>query len=487
MSLDTQRNFVDGRYLANESGECFDVFNPATNEVSYQVEIADEKVLAETIESAKRGFAQWSAMAPIERSRILLKAVALLRERNDELAAIEVADTGKPWQEASVVDVVTGADSIEFFAGLAAGIEGNQQQVGEDFYYTRREPLGICAGIGAWNYPLQIACWKAAPALACGNAMIFKPSEETPKGALKLAEIFIEAGMPPGVFNVIQGDGAVGAWLTNHPDIAKVSFTGEVGTGKKVMAAAAANLKEVTMELGGKSPLVIFDDADLEQAVSAAMLGNFYTQGEICTNGTRVFVHRSIHDQFLARLKERVEQNIIAGDPMNPDTNFGALISAKHQQLVMDYINKGKEEGATLLCGGHTLSPENSPNGYFVAPTVFTDCHDDMTICREEIFGPVMSVLVFDDEDEVIRRANDTRLGLAAGVFTRDITRAHRVIHQMQAGICWINAYGASPAEMPVGGYKLSGIGRENGLATLNHYTQLKAVYVGLAPLESPF
>ncbi|MCO1335070.1 betaine-aldehyde dehydrogenase [Microbulbifer sp. OS29] len=487
MSLEKQRNFVDGHYLANESGECFDVVNPATNEVSYQVEVADNKVLSETIESAKRGFAQWSAMAPIERSRILLKAVALLRERNDELAAIEVADTGKPWQEASVVDVVTGADSIEFFAGLASGIEGNQQQVGEDFYYTRREPLGICAGIGAWNYPLQIACWKAAPALACGNAMIFKPSEETPKGALKLAEIFIEAGMPPGVFNVIQGDGAVGAWLTNHPDIAKVSFTGEVGTGKKVMAAAASSLKEVTMELGGKSPLVIFDDADLEQAVSAAMLGNFYTQGEICTNGTRVFVHRSIHGQFLERLKERTEQNIIVGDPMNPDTNFGALISAKHQQLVMDYINKGKEEGATLLCGGHRLSPENAPNGYFVAPTVFTDCHDDMTICREEIFGPVMSVLVFDDEDEVIRRANDTRLGLAAGVFTRDITRAHRVIHQMQAGICWINAYGASPAEMPVGGYKLSGVGRENGLATLNHYTQLKAVYVGLAPLESPF
>ncbi|WP_226646464.1 betaine-aldehyde dehydrogenase [Microbulbifer variabilis] len=487
MSLEKEQNFVDGRSLANESGECFDVFNPATNEVSYRVEVADDKVLNEAIESAKRGFSQWSAMAPIERSRILLKAVAILRERNDELAAIEVADTGKPWQEASVVDVVTGADSIEFFAGVAAGIEGNQQQVGEDFYYTRREPLGICAGIGAWNYPLQIACWKAAPALACGNAMIFKPSEETPKGALKLAEIFIEAGMPPGVFNVIQGDGSVGAWLTNHPDIAKVSFTGEVGTGKKVMASAASNLKEVTMELGGKSPLVIFEDADLEQAISAAMLGNFYTQGEICTNGTRVFVHRSIHDQFLARLKERIEKNIVAGDPMNPDTNFGALISAKHQQLVMDYINKGKEEGATLLCGGHTLSPGNSPNGYFVAPTVFTDCNDDMTICREEIFGPVMSVLVFDDEDEVIRRANDTRLGLAAGVFTRDITRAHRVIHQMQAGICWINAYGASPAEMPVGGYKLSGIGRENGLATLNHYTQLKAVYVGLAPLESPF
>ncbi|MCH9692432.1 MAG: betaine-aldehyde dehydrogenase [Gammaproteobacteria bacterium] len=487
MTSEKKQSFVHGHYLANENGEYFDVLNPATNEVIYQVEVADNKVLSAAIDSAKHGFQRWSNMTPSERSRILLKAVQLLRERNDELAAIEVIDTGKPWQEARAVDVATGADSIEFFAGLAAGIEGNQQQVGEDFYYSRREPLGICAGIGAWNYPLQIACWKAAPALASGNAMIFKPSEETPKGALKLAEIFIEAGMPPGVFNVIQGDGKVGAWLSEHPDIAKISFTGEVSTGQKVMAAAASSLKEVTMELGGKSPLVIFDDADLEQAVSAAMLGNFYTQGEICTNGTRVFVQRAVYDQFLEQLKARVENNIIIGDPMHPETNFGALISAKHRQLVLDYIHKALEEGATLLCGGHSLTPDNAPNGNFVAPTVFVDCRDDMAICREEIFGPVMSVLVFDDEDEVIRRANDTRLGLAAGVFTRDIKRAHRVIHKIQAGICWINAYGASPAQMPVGGYKLSGIGRENGLATLNHYTQLKAVYIGLAPLESPF
>lgn len=487
MALPRYSNFVDGSYMSNETKETFDVRNPATAEIIYQVELADEKIKLQAIESAKRGFAIWSAMSGIERSRILLNAVALLRERNDVLAKIEVLDTGKPWQEASVVDVVTGADSIEFFAGLAPSIEGNQQQLGDDFYYTRREPLGICAGVGAWNYPLQIACWKAAPALASGNAMIFKPSEETPLGALKLAEIFIEAGLPAGVFNVVQGAGEVGAWLSHHEEIAKVSFTGEVATGKKVMAGAATNLKDVTMELGGKSPLIIFDDADIDSAVSAATLGNFYTQGEICTNCTRVFVHKSIYLEFVEKLVDRVSKNVIAGDPLDPKTNFGALISEKHQKSVLDYIKKGIAEGATLLYGGEVLAPDNSPKGYFVKPTIFSDCHDDMTIVREEIFGPVMSILTFDDEDEVIRRANDTEFGLAAGVFTKDITRAHRVIACMQAGICWINSYGYSPAEMPVGGYKQSGIGRENGLSTLNQYTQLKSVYVGMTPLESPF
>ncbi len=481
------RNFVDGDYRSNSSGETFAVINPATGKVAYEAEVVDESIRQAAIASAQRGFEEWSAMTGMQRSRILQKAVALLRERNDELAAIEVEDTGKPWQEASVVDVVTGADSIEFFAGLAPAIEGNQQSLGEDFYYTRREPLGICAGIGAWNYPLQIACWKSAPALACGNSMIFKPSEETPHGALKLAEIFIEAGVPAGVFNVVLGDAVVGAWLTGHPDIAKVSFTGEVNTGKQVMAASASSLKEVTMELGGKSPLIIFEDADLDEAVSAAMLGNFYTQGEICTNGTRVFVHRSVYDTFVEKLLARTRDNIVAGDPMDPDTNFGALISAKHHQVVMNFIQSGLEEGATLLHGGKPLSPAAVPDGYFVEPTIFTDCRDDMTIVRNEIFGPVMALLTFDDEAEAIRRANDTTYGLAAGVYTRDIRRAHRVIQRLQAGICWINSYGLSPAEMPVGGYKLSGIGRENGMETLRHYTQLKSVYVGMTPLESPF
>lgn len=487
MTTPVYENFINGHFLKNQSGDTFAVKNPATDEVIYHVEIADEFIQNAAIESANQGFAAWSAMTPIERSRILLKAVAILRERNDELAKVEVLDTGKPWQEAECVDVETGADVIEYFAGLAPAQVGQQQMVGNDFYYTRKEPLGICAGIGAWNYPLQIACWKSGPALAAGNAVIFKPSEETPLGAIKLAEIFIEAGVPAGVFNVVQGAAEVGQWLTANPNIEKVSFTGEVGTGKKVMASAAGSLKDVTMELGGKSPLLVFDDADVSQAVSAAMLGNFYTQGEICTNCTRIYVHKNVYQQFIDELKTRTEQNIIAGDPMDPEVNLGALISKKHQELVLGYIDKGIQEGATLLTGGKALSPASAPNGYFVEPTVFVDCKDDMTIVKEEIFGPVMSVLVFDDEDDVIQRANDTHLGLAAGVFTKDIQRAHRVIHQLQAGICWINSYGNSPAEMPVGGYKQSGIGRENGIETLDHYTQTKSIYVGMSNIESPF
>ncbi|MEH6610775.1 MAG: betaine-aldehyde dehydrogenase [Halioglobus sp.] len=481
------QSYIHGRSFANLNGNTFPVVNPGTGKLIYEVEIADEGVLQASLESAEQGFLVWSAMSTVERSRVLSRAVSLLRERNDELAAVEVRDTGKPWQEAVAVDVVSGADAIEYFAALATSVEGTQQDLGGDFFYTRREPLGVCAGIGAWNYPLQIACWKSAPALACGNAMIFKPSEETPLGAIKLAEIFVEAGVPPGVFNVVQGAAEVGQWLTHNPGIAKVSFTGEVGTGQKVMAAAATSLKHVTMELGGKSPLIVFEDAHLEEAVSAAMLGNFYTQGEICTNCTRVFLHEDIFQPFVDRLLARTRANIKVGDPMDPQTNFGALISAEHRDLVLGYIAKGLAEGATLSEGGHALQPETVEEGFFVAPTIFTACTDDMTIVREEIFGPVMSILTFSDEEEVICRANNVDTGLAAGVFTRDIQRAHRVTHRLEAGICWINSYGLSPVEMPVGGYKLSGIGRENGRVTLDHYTQLKSVYVGMSPIESPF
>jgi betaine-aldehyde dehydrogenase len=487
MALPRYQNFINGRYLANQTGEFIDVINPATAEVIYQVEIADDSIKSAAIESAKAGFATWSALTAIERTRLLNRASALLRERNDELAHIEVLDTGKPWQEAECVDVASGADAIEYFAGLASSIVGQQQSVGADFYYTRKEPLGICAGIGAWNYPLQIACWKSAPALACGNSMIFKPSEETPLGALKLAEIFIDAGLPAGVFNVVQGGADIGQWLASHSEIEKISFTGEVATGKKVMRSASENLKDVTMELGGKSPLIVFDDADIVEAVSAAMLGNFYTQGEICTNCTRVYLHQNISSEFLAQLKVRIENNINIGDPLDSKVNFGALISAKHQQQVLDCIAEGIAEGAELLTGGRALRPSSAPNGYFVEPTVFINCEDNMSIVQEEIFGPVMSVLIFNDEDEVITRANATNLGLAAGIFTQDIQRAHRVIHQLKAGICWINSYGLSPVEMPVGGYKQSGIGRENGLETLHQYTQTKSIYMGMSKLESPF
>ncbi|NNN98347.1 betaine-aldehyde dehydrogenase [Vibrio sp. B1-2] len=485
--MEIQSLYINGTLRSATSGERFDTYNPATGEVIARLQHASANDIEQAITSAKQGFAVWSRMTATERSRILLKAVKILRERNDELAVLEVLDTGKPIQEANCVDIATGADVIEYFANLAPSLQGEQQQLNEhQFFYTRREPLGICAGIGAWNYPIQIAMWKSAPALAAGNVMIFKPSEETPLSALKLAEIFSEAGVPDGVFNVVQGDYRVGQMLTAHPDIAKVSFTGESGTGKTVMADSARSLKSVTMELGGKSPLIIFDDAKLDQAVSAAMVANFYTQGEVCTHGTRVFVHDSLYDAFVAQLKLRTEQLVI-GDPMDINTQIGALISKPHLNKVLTAIEQAKASQATLLTGGYQVTDNGLNKGNFVAPTVFIDCTDDMAHVQQEIFGPVMSVLKFSDEDEVIARANGTQYGLAAGVFTQNLSRAHRVIHQLQAGICWINTWGDSPAEMPVGGYKHSGIGRENGIETLKHYTQTKSILVELDDFASPY
>ncbi|KJY82709.1 betaine-aldehyde dehydrogenase [Vibrio galatheae] len=485
--MQIKSQFINGKACQATSNETFTTLNPATGEVLAEIGHASAADLTQAIESAKKGFKVWSAMSPTQRSRILLKAVAILRERNDELAALEVADTGKPLQEAIAVDIATGADVIEYFAGLAPSMQGEQQPLSEtQFFYTRREPLGICAGIGAWNYPIQIAMWKSAPALAAGNVMIFKPSEETPLTAIKLAEIFTQAGVPDGVFNVLQGDHRVGQMLTAHPEIAKVSFTGESGTGKLVMADSAKTLKQVTMELGGKSPMIVFDDAKLDDAVSAAMVANFYTQGEVCTHGTRVFVHESIHDAFVEQLKQRAEKLII-GDPMCMETQIGALISREHLSKVLSAIEGAKKSGATLLTGGYQVTDNGLDKGNFVAPTVFIDCEDDMPHVQGEIFGPVMSVLKFNDESEVIARANNTDFGLAAGVFTQNISRAHRVIHQLEAGICWVNTWGDSPAEMPVGGYKHSGIGRENGPETLRHYTQTKSVLVELGGYESPY
>ena len=471
-------SFVNGLPV-HGSGERFDTFNPAHGTVIAGVYDSDEADVNAAVAAAEAGFHIWSAMTGTERGRILHRAAQLLRERNDTLAALEVQDTGKPWQEACVVDVASGADCIEYFAGAAATLAGAQYPLKNAFAYTRREPLGVCVGIGAWNYPLQIACWKSAPALAAGNAMIFKPSELTPMTAVKLAEIYLEAGVPPGVFNVLQGRGSTGALLAAHPGVAKVSVTGSIPTGKRVMASAAATLKRVTMELGGKSPLIVFDDADFEQAVTAAMMANFDTQGEICTNGTRVFVQRGIADKFLARLKERTLL-LRVGDPTDPDTEVGALISAAHRDKVLGYMAQGVAGGATLVCGGTAVTVAGCENGNFVAPTIFADCSDGMAIVQEEIFGPVMALLVFDDEAEVIQRANATRFGLAAGVFTRDGARGHRVAARLKAGICWINNYNITPIEIPFGGAGESGIGHENSMVALEHYTQLKTVYVEL-------
>ena len=484
--MQTLQSYIDGRFTAAQSGEVFDNINPATGALISKVEVALEPEINKAIVAAEKGFRLWSAMSGVERGRILNKTAHLLRARNRELAELEVRDTGKPIQEAEAVDVASGADCLEYFAGVAGSLRGEQIALNNAFVYTRREPIGVCAGIGSWNYPIQIACWKAAPALACGNAMIFKTSELTPTTPVKLAEIFTEAGLPDGVFNVVHGDARTGTLLSSDPRVAKVSLTGSIGVGKKILAAAAASMKRTTMELSGKSALIVFADADLHQAVSAAMLGNFYTQGEICTNCTRVYVHAGIHDRFIELLAARTAK-LVVGDPMAPGTQVGALISRVHMDRVLGYVASGKAEGATLVSGGERVDAGALAHGNYVRPAIFSDCTDDMKIVREEIFGPVMSVLRFQDEDEVVTRANATRFGLAAGLFTRDLSRAHRVAAKLEAGICWINNYNITPIEMPFGGIKESGLGHENGQAAIEHYTQLKSVYVELGNVQCPY
>ncbi|WP_420860912.1 betaine-aldehyde dehydrogenase [Algirhabdus cladophorae] len=478
----TASHFIDGKYVEDTDGGRIPVVYPATGEVIATVYSATPAIIDMALNSAKRAQVQWAKMTGTERGRVLRRAAEIMRERNHDLSVLETYDTGKPYQETSVVDATSSAEALEYFGGLAGSLTGEHIQLGEDFVYTVREALGVCVGIGAWNYPTQIAGWKGAPALACGNAMVFKPSETTPLCALKVAEILHEAGAPAGVYNVIQGLGDVGAALVTDDRVDKVSLTGSVPTGRKVYAAAAAGIKHVTMELGGKSPILIFDDADLENAVSGAILGNFYSTGQVCSNGTRVYVQKGIKDAFVKRLCERLNDAII-GDPMDPDTSFGPMVSERQMKIVLDYIQIGQDEGATLAYGGKRLEQD----GFYLQPTVFTDVTDDMRIAREEIFGPVLSVLEFENEAEAIARANDTEFGLAAGVFTADLTRGHRVAAAFEAGTCYINTYNLAPVEAPFGGSKASGVGRENSKNAINHYSQMKSVYVAMGDVEAPF
>ncbi len=476
-------HFVDGAYVEDTSGAVIDVIYPATGEVIAQVREATPAVTGRALAAAARAQKEWASRKPVDRARVLQRAAAIIRERNRELSVLETLDTGKPLQETLVADASSGADALEYFAGLAPTVTGETIPLGRDFAYTIREPLGVCVGIGAWNYPTQIACWKAAPALAFGNAMVFKPSETTPLCALKIAGIFVEAGLPPGLFNVVQGRGAVGAALVTDPRVAKVSLTGSVPTGRKVYAMAADGVRHVTMELGGKSPLVIFDDASLEDAVGGALMANFYSAGQVCSNGTRVFVQKGIKERFLSRVTARARA-IRLGDPLDEATQMGPLASAAQRDKVLAYIAAGRAEGARLVTGGGRGAMNT---GFYVEPTVFADVTDGMTIAREEIFGPVMCVLDFTDEDEAVARANATEFGLSAGVFTADLARGHRMAAALQAGTTWINAYNLTPVEAPFGGTKMSGVGRENSRAAIEHYTQVKSVYVNLGPVEAPY
>ncbi len=483
----TASHYVGGYYHNDSEGEAFSSFHPASEEAIADLHAASDSIVDKAVETATTAQLEWAQTPGIERGRILLKASEIVRRRNDEIARVETLDTGKAIQETLYVDAVSAADNLEYFGHIAATLTGEHIPVdNKSFAYTLREPLGVCAAMGAWNYPIQVASWKAAPALALGNALIFKPSEETPLSALLLAECLSEAGLPGGLFNVVQGKGDVGAKLTTHPGISKVTLTGSVPTGSKIMQAASSSLKHLSLELGGKSPLIIFDDAHLENAVSGAIMANFYSTGQVCSNGTRVFVQSGIRDKFVDRLVERTRA-IKLGDPLDPETQMGPMISKRQFDIVMSYVEKGKNEGAELLTGGNPVALQGLEKGNFIEPAIFSNVTDDMIIAREEIFGPVLSLLDFEDEEGVIARANNTDFGLAAGIFTSDIARGHRVIARLEAGTTYINNFNLTPVGVPFGGYKKSGIGRENAHHAIESYSQIKSVLVELGDVEAPY
>ncbi|CAH8465774.1 unnamed protein product [Schistosoma bovis] len=433
---------------------------------------------------------QWIDLPLLERAKILRKVGDLVRAETNWLAELETLDTGKPLWEARA-DIEACADSFELFAGFIPSFVGTHSPVPPNpgsFYYTRREPFGLCAGIGAWNFPFQMAVWKSVPALAAGNSFIFKPSPLTPLTAIRLHELYKLAGCPENLYQVVLGGVEIGQALVNHALVRKVSFTGSVAGGRSVLQCAAERIVPSTLELGGKSPLIIMSDANLDEAVKGTLMANFYTQGQVCSNAARVFVHRSIAASFTQKLIESVKQ-ILVGDPFNPKVSMGALISPEHRQKVHNYIKSAISEGATLLYGGEKIkfkvSNLNSDN--FITPCILTNCHDNMKVVKEEIFGPVITLLEFDTEEEVVRRSNDSEFGLAGGVFTQNLATAHRIASQLQCGSIYINSYNVYPPGIPFGGYKLSGFGRENSFDTLMAYSQLKSIYVEGGSLPYPF
>ena len=476
--MDICRSLIGGQPVGSSQPPIDKVY-PATGEVIARIEPADEAMLNQAVAIAAEAQKDWAARSGADRSAVLNRAAQLLRDRNDALSRLEVQDVGKCYGEAVSADVPSGADAMAYFAALAATETGDMHRYPDAIAYTERVPLGVCAGIGAWNYPVQIACWKAAPALAAGNAFILKPSEMTPLTSHMVAEALKDAGLPDGLFQILHGDYNIGRAICEHPGIAKISLTGGVDTGRLIMAQSAATLKKVTLELGGKSPLLVFADADFDLAVQTALDANFYTAGEVCSNATRVFVEASIAAEFEAALVERARA-LRVGDPMSEDVQLGALISEPHLNKVLDYVALGQAEGARLATGGKRVHPQGFEAGYFMEPTILADCRDDMRVVQEEIFGPVMSVLTFESEEEAIERANGTQFGLGAGLITQDLGRAHRVANQLVSGNVWVNSYNLLPPGLPFGGARQSGFGRENSAYSLEAYSEVKTTYIQL-------
>jgi acyl-CoA reductase-like NAD-dependent aldehyde dehydrogenase len=481
---DTVRNrlWIANEWLDARSGATFPTHNPATGDVITQVAEARSEDVDHAVQAAREAMANpdWRRMNPHKRSRLLWKLADALEANADELAALETADNGKPYFESRKVDLPSIVENFRYFAGMADKVQGTTIPVSGPFFnYTVREPVGVVGIITPWNFPLSLAAWKVAPALACGNAVVLKPAEQTPLTALRLGELAAEVGFPPGVLNVVPGFGpTAGAALVRHPGVDAIAFTGSTAVGKTVMRDAAETLKKVSLELGGKSPNIVFSDASLKDAVRGASTGIFYGMGEVCAAGSRVLVERSVYDDFVDQLAARANQMTV-GDPMESTTRLGAIVSEEQLDRVMGYVEAGKSDGARLVTGGERTTVNGKGN--FVTATVFADVDPGMKIAQEEIFGPVVAVLPFEDVDDAVVKANQTMYGLAAGIWTRDVGKAHRVASEIQAGTVWINTYNQYDSGSPFGGYKQSGFGRDLGWeAALEKYTQVKSVWVAL-------
>jgi aldehyde dehydrogenase (NAD+) len=471
--------FIGGKWVPAASGKTFETIHPATEEVICEVAEGDKEDVAAAVDAARDAFdnGPWATMDARDRGALMYKLADLIEEEADELAALETLDNGKPISDSRAADIPLVIDCLRYYAGWADKIEGRTIPVrGEYFTYTRREPVGVVGQIIPWNFPALMVAWKWGPALAAGCTIVMKPAEQTPLTCLRMARLAQKAGIPDGVINVVPGFGpTAGDAVVKHPGIDKVAFTGELATAKLIQRNAAETMKRLTFELGGKSPNVIFADADLDSAIEGAHFGLYFNQGQCCCAGSRLFVEERVHDEVIDRLKDKNADRKV-GDPFDPETQQGPQVDEAQFDKILQYVEYGKKDGAKMITGGKRVGNK----GYFVEPTLFANVTDDMRIAREEIFGPVMSVLKFKNVDEIIRRSNDTNFGLAAAVWTRDVAKAHRYASKVRAGTVWINCYDVFDAAAPFGGFKQSGLGRELGEAGLANYTELKTVTVSM-------
>jgi aldehyde dehydrogenase (NAD+) len=480
VAVSATKLLIDNRWIASESGKTFATVNPSTGEEICQVSEADAADVEKAVQAARTAFelGPWRKMPASERGRLLHRLADLIENNADELAKLESLDNGKPVSVAKAVDVAATVACYRYFAGWADKVQGKTIPIdGPFFCYTRHEPVGVVGQIIPWNFPMLMQAWKLAPALATGNTVVMKPAEQTPLSALRIGELIVEAGFPAGVVNLLPGFGpTAGAAIASHMDVDKVAFTGSTEVGHLIMEAAAkSNLKRVTLELGGKSPNIVFADTNLDEAVEGAHFGLFFNHGQCCCAGSRVFVEEKIYDQFVEKSGARARKRTV-GDPFDPHTEQGPQVDQAQFDKVMGYIDSGRSEGARLVCGGERVGNR----GYFIQPTVFSDVQDNMAIAREEIFGPVMSIIPFKNVDEVVARANRTTYGLAAAVWTGDIGKAHAIANGVRAGTVWVNCYNVLDPRAPFGGFKQSGIGRELGEYGLQQYTEVKTVIVKL-------